>query len=350
MSEQPLNPADDGEDPGELAEHRSGVDDDELLLDVRGLVKEFPQGSVWQRRRTGPVQAVSGVDLEVRAGQTHGLVGESGCGKSTVARTIVRLERPTAGQAFYNGRDLFAMSKSELRLVRRDIQIVFQDPFSSLNPRMNVQAIIEEPLVIHGVGDKADRKDKVIDLLDRVGLNPEHATRYPHQFSGGQRQRVGIARALALDPKLIIADEPVSALDVSIQAQVVNLFRELQADTGLGYLFIAHDLAIVRNISDDVSVMYLGRIVETGSRDDIFERASHPYTQALLSAVPEPDPVTERERERIVLEGDVPSPVDPPSGCRFRTRCWKAEPKCREEVPELVDRGAGHPVACHFPD
>jgi oligopeptide/dipeptide ABC transporter ATP-binding protein len=321
------------------------------LLDVKGLVKEFPQnGGLLFRHRLGTVQAVSGVDLRVERGQTHGLVGESGCGKSTVARTILRLEKPTAGKALLEGRDLFEMGRSQLRAARQSIQIVFQDPFASLNPRMTVQTIVEEPYVIQGGVGQAERRDRVADLLRRVGLSPEHANRYPHQFSGGQRQRVGIARALALEPKLIIADEPVSALDVSIQAQVVSLLEDIQDELGVGYLFIAHDLAVVRHISDLVSVMYLGRIVETGTREQIFEHASHPYTRALLSAVPEPDPVIERERERIVLTGDVPSPADPPSGCRFRTRCWKAETRCAEEVPELIDRGSGHPVACHFPD
>ncbi len=321
------------------------------LLEVRGLVKEYPgQAATIFGSRLGTVQAVSGVDLTVNRGQTHGLVGESGCGKSTVARSILRLERPTAGEALFEGRDLFRMGRSELRQARRDIQIVFQDPFASLNPRMTVQSIVEEPFVIHGIGSAAERKERIAELLDVVGLSPEHANRYPHQFSGGQRQRVGIARALALSPKLIIADEPVSALDVSIQAQVIGLLEQVQDRLGVGYLFIAHDLAVVRHISDHVSVMYLGRIVETGTRDDIFTRASHPYTRALLSAVPEPDPRVERARERIVLEGDVPSPAAPPSGCRFRTRCWKAQDRCADEVPELIDRGIGHPVACHFPE
>jgi len=326
------------------------VPSSDALLSVRGLVKEFPQRGGLPGRRLPPVQAVSGVDFDVPAGETHGLVGESGCGKSTVARTILRLEKPTGGAAIFEGEDLFQMDRQALRSARRNIQIVFQDPFASLNPRMTVQTIIEEPLVIHGVSSSDEREARVADLLRRVGLSPEHANRYPHQFSGGQRQRVGIARALALEPKLIIADEPVSALDVSIQAQVVNLLRDIQEESGVGYLFIAHDLAIVRNICGFVSVMYLGKIVETGTRDEIFENASHPYTKALLSAVPEPNPVTERSRQRIVLEGDVPSPADPPSGCRFRTRCWKAQEQCANEVPALIDRGAGHPVACHFPE
>lgn len=319
------------------------------LLEVKGLVKEFPQrGGLFTR--LPPVQAVSGVDISVEPGQTHGLVGESGCGKSTVARTVLLLEKPTAGQAIFEGHDLFSMNKAQLREARQDIQIVFQDPFSSLNPRMTVQSVIEEPFVIHGRLTQSEREARVKELLRKVGLSPEHANRYPHQFSGGQRQRVGIARALALDPKLIIADEPVSALDVSIQAQVVNLMRDLQQELGVSYLFIAHDLAVVRHISDVVSVMYLGKIVETGSREGIYERPTHPYTQALLSAVPEPDPILERMRHRRVLEGDLPSPADPPSGCRFRTRCWKATELCAEQEPLLTDPGVGHSVACHYPE
>ncbi|MFV0259458.1 MAG: ABC transporter ATP-binding protein [Acidimicrobiales bacterium] len=322
------------------------------LLEIKGLVKDFPgsgRGGLLTRR-TAPVQAVSGVDLVVGQGQTHGLVGESGCGKSTVARTVLKLEKPTAGEALFLGHDLFTMGRTELRRARRDMQIVFQDPFASLNPRMTVRSIIEEPFAVHGVLSGSERKDRVDYLLQRVGLSPEHANRYPHQFSGGQRQRVGIARALALEPKLIIADEPVSALDVSIQAQVVSLLEDIQDELGVGYLFIAHDLAVVRHISDHVSVMYLGRIVETGSRDEVYDHPSHPYTTALLSAVPEPDPVREQTRRRIMLQGDLPSPSNPPSGCRFRTRCWKAQDICGLEVPDLVDRGAGHPVACHFPE
>ncbi len=315
------------------------------LLDVRGLVKEFPQGL-----GRPPVQAVSGVDLAVGPGQTHGLVGESGCGKSTVARTVTRLEAPTAGQAFFAGDDLFTMSKRELREARREIQIIFQDPYASLNPRMTVRSIIEEPWAIHKSVPKSKWRSAGEELLEQVGLNPEHANRYPHQFSGGQRQRIGIARALALDPKLVIADEPVSALDVSIQAQIVNLLQDIQRERGLSYVLIAHDLAVVRHIADVVSVMYLGKIVETGTRDDVYDRPSHPYTRALLSSVPEPDPELEQSRDRQVLEGDLPSPSNPPSGCRFRTRCPKAERRCVDEEPVLADPGVGHKVACHFPD
>ncbi|NNC91657.1 MAG: dipeptide ABC transporter ATP-binding protein [Acidimicrobiia bacterium] len=323
----------------------------ETLLRVKGLVKHFPlTRGVVVKRHIGDVKAVDGVDIDLQAGETHGLVGESGCGKSTTGKVILRLHEPTNGEAVFKGKDLFSLSKREMREARRDLQIIFQDPHASLNPRMTVRAIVSEPWVVHGMYDDTERRDRAEALLERVGLNPEHANRYPHQFSGGQRQRIGVARALALDPSVIIADEPVSALDVSIQAQIVNLMQDIQKEFGLTYLFIAHDLAVVRHISDRVSVMYLGKIMETGTRDDIYERPVHPYTQALLSAVPEPDPVLERARERIVLEGDVPSPADPPSGCVFRTRCWKAESICAEEVPELTDRGHGHPVACHFPE
>lgn len=317
----------------------------EPLLEVRGLQKMFaaPRGAQ-------PVRAVAGVDLSVEAGTTHGLVGESGCGKSTVARTVLRLIEPTAGTVTFDGDNVGDLNRSEMRKLRSRIQIVFQDPVSSLDPRMTVGTIVAEPLDIAGTGTRASRRARVAKLLERVGLDPDVARRYPHQFSGGQRQRIGIARALAPGPDLIICDEPVSALDVSVRAQILNLLGDLQADLGVAYLFISHDLAVIRQVSDLVSVMYLGRIMETGTREQIFERPAHPYTIALLSAVPEPDPVIERNRERIVLVGDPPSPADPPSGCVFRTRCWKAEEICAREIPQLIDRGQGHPVACHFPE
>ncbi|WP_432023455.1 ABC transporter ATP-binding protein [Streptomyces parvus] len=328
------------------------------ILQVRGLAKHYPltQGILF-KRQIGAVRAVDGVDFDLYAGETLGIVGESGCGKSTVAKMLVHLERPTAGAIRYKGEDIAKLSGRALKAVRRNIQMVFQDPYTSLNPRMTVGDIIGEPYEIHPeVAPKGSRRQKVQDLLDVVGLNPEYINRYPHQFSGGQRQRIGIARGLALNPEIIVADEPVSALDVSVQAQVVNLLDRLQAEFNLSFVFIAHDLSIVRHISDRVGVMYLGRIVETGSDAEIYDHPTHPYTQALLSAVPVPDPTAREHRERIILHGDVPSPANIPSGCRFRTRCWKAQERCELEVPllavpaefRLVDTPARHDSACHF--
>ena len=321
------------------------------IVQVRDLVKHFPvtQG-VLVRRRIADVHAVDGVSFDLRPGETLGLVGESGCGKSTLAQLLMALERPTSGTVRFAGEDIYRMSRAGLRALRRRMQIVLQDPYSSLNPRMTVGDIVGEPFEIHPEAvPKAGRRTRVRELLEVVGLDPDGEGRYPHQFSGGQRQRIGIARALALRPDVIICDEPVSALDVSVQAQVMNLLADLRDEYGLAYLFIAHDLAVVRHICDRVAVMYLGKIVETGDERQIYEHPTHPYTQALLSAVPVPDPSYRDRPGRIVLEGDVPSPTDPPSGCRFRTRCWKAAEVCARDEPELIVRpGSDHRSACHF--
>jgi len=323
------------------------------LLEVTGLVKHFPvTRGILMRHQIGTVKAVDGVSFSVDRGQTLALVGESGCGKSTTARTVLRLIEPTGGSVRFEGEELTEASTDRMRTLRREMQIVFQDPYASLNPRMPVRTILTEPFKVHGI----DPGDRVAELLALVGLAPEHETRYPHEFSGGQRQRVGIARAIALDPKLVVCDEPVSALDVSIQAQVLNLLEDIQDRLGLAYLFIAHDLSVVRHIADRVCVMYLGAIVEEAPTDDLFEAPSHPYTQALISAVPVADPRKERVRTPILLSGDPPSPLDPPSGCRFRTRCPKfandltdaERQRCIDEPPPLVDHGTGHPAACHY--
>ena len=326
------------------------ADNNTPLLKVEHLHKEFLTGSGFMGGKFSKkvVSAVNDLSFEIRAGETFGLVGESGCGKSTTGRAIMHLDPPTSGKVYFEGRDISKMNKKELKAMRREMQFIFQDPYASLNPRMTIGEIISEPMVIHGIGTPEERIERVRELLDVVGLNPEHINRYPHEFSGGQRQRVGIARSFILRPKLIICDEPVSALDVSIQAQVLNLLKDLQKQYGTAYLFIAHDLSVVQHISDRVAVMYLGKMVELSDWKSLYAEPNHPYTQALLSAVPIPDPDVQQNRKRIILAGDPPSPIDPPSGCRFHTRCPIAQAKCSEEAPEFREIGEGHFCACHY--
>ncbi|WP_442818072.1 ABC transporter ATP-binding protein [Streptomyces sp. NBC_01224] len=323
----------------------------EVLLKVTGLQKHFPLKKGLLQRSAGAVKAVDGIDFEVHSGETLGVVGESGCGKSTMGRLITRLLEPTAGEIEFEGRDITHLGVGAMRPMRRDMQMIFQDPFSSLNPRHTIGTIVSAPFKLQGVTPEGGVKKEVQRLLEVVGLNPEHYNRYPHEFSGGQRQRIGIARALALNPKLVVADEPVSALDVSIQAQVVNLLDDLQTELGLTYVIIAHDLSVVRHVSDRIAVMYLGKIVELADRESLYKAPMHPYTKALLSAVPIPDPKRRSAKsERILLKGDVPSPISPPSGCRFHTRCWKATQVCKTQEPPLVALKTGHQVACHHPE
>ena len=325
--------------------------DESALLSVRNLRKHFPvkRGIIFQKQ-VGAVKAVDGISFDVAKGETLGVVGETGCGKSTMGRLLTRLLEPTDGSIHFEGKDISHLSRAEMRPHRKDIQIIFQDPYSSLNPRHTIGGIVGAPFRLQGIQTDKGIKKSVQDLLALVGLNPEHYNRYPHEFSGGQRQRIGIARALALRPKLIVCDEPVSALDVSIQAQVINLLEDLQSEFDLTYVFIAHDLSVVRHISDRVAVMYLGKVVEVGNRVDLYEHPLHPYTHALLSAVPVPDPEKEAQRERILLTGDVPSPLNPPPACRFNTRCWKAQAICKQVEPPLLQITPGHEVACHFPE
>jgi len=320
---------------------------EEPLLLVKNLKKYFPVKSGILRKVTGNVKAVDGVSFSIKKGETFGLVGESGCGKSTTGRTILRLLQPTSGEIFFKDKNLLALNNHELKDIRKEMQIIFQDPYASLDPRMTIEKIIGEPLEIHSLfKNKKEKNDKIIEMMQKVGLLPDYIKRYPHEFSGGQRQRVGIARALAVEPELIIADEPVSALDVSVQAQVINLLQDLQEDYGLTYLFIAHDLSVVKHISNVIGVMYLGKIVELSYKDDLFKNPLHPYTQSLLSAIPEPDPFN--KSKRVILEGDIPSPINPPSGCRFHTRCHKVMEICKVKEPAFIDYGNGHCSACHL--